>query len=319
MTMTISNYIGITDAFNWPYNPNSISIPTDNDGERTHIPYSRRDILITGEGKAITPIVLQGHHSGDDRLTDYRDMQIHFNQEHMLKKLFFEANKFWLGTGKSCKRDHTGGRTNFVDYVALFMPIVALLFGTTPKTSGTNDGDASAPVMQITGTVTSGASDITVTDDINSFRIPSSSLSTSDEILYRYVQMTNAGGGIYVSEFRYVGIGIYSGTTTSTSSYSLVQSGQNFTSTVTVGDVVRNTTDSTFSIVIAVKSDTELILLDDIMTSGEDYIVYNQTRTVQTTSGNEGIPEIRPGFNVSSIYTTNLTGATITFRDTWEP
>lgn len=65
-----------------------------------------------------------------------------------------------------------------------------------------------------------------------------------------------------------------SGTTTSTSANHLVQTGQNFLTTCQVGYIVRNTTDSTWSYITAVNSDTDLTLAADIMTTGENFTIY---------------------------------------------
>lgn len=65
-----------------------------------------------------------------------------------------------------------------------------------------------------------------------------------------------------------------SGTTTATTANKLVQTGQNFTTTVRVGDVVYNTTDTTAATVNAVDSDTTLSLSEDIMESGDSYAIY---------------------------------------------
>ena len=65
------------------------------------------------------------------------------------------------------------------------------------------------------------------------------------------------------------------GTTTSTSADKLVDSGQNFLSTIEVGDVVFNSTDGTFANVTSVDSNSELTLDSDIMTSGEVYEIYH--------------------------------------------
>lgn len=70
---------------------------------------------------------------------------------------------------------------------------------------------------------------------------------------------------------------VNSGTTTSTTANKLVQTGQNFTTTITVGDVVRNTTDSTWATVTAIDSATTLSLSADIMASGETYVIYSPT------------------------------------------
>lgn len=68
-----------------------------------------------------------------------------------------------------------------------------------------------------------------------------------------------------------------SGTTTATTANKLVQSGQSFDVTVQVGDVVRNTTDSTWATVTAVDSATILSLSADIMESGETFEIYSAT------------------------------------------
>ncbi|MCK5642893.1 MAG: hypothetical protein KAJ19_18935, partial [Gammaproteobacteria bacterium] len=62
-----------------------------------------------------------------------------------------------------------------------------------------------------------------------------------------------------------------SGTTDGVSANKLIQSGQNFITTVSVGDIVHNTVDDTFAKVTAVDSDTQLSLNADIMASGEAY------------------------------------------------
>ncbi len=63
------------------------------------------------------------------------------------------------------------------------------------------------------------------------------------------------------------------GTTDGTTANKLVDSSQNFLTTVTVGDVIHNTTDGTYARVTAVDSDTTLSLDHDIMVSGEAYVI----------------------------------------------
>jgi len=65
-----------------------------------------------------------------------------------------------------------------------------------------------------------------------------------------------------------------SGTTTSASANKLIQTGQNFLTTVDVDDVVFNTTDNTYALVTSVDSDTQLTLSADIMASGENFEIY---------------------------------------------
>ena len=73
-----------------------------------------------------------------------------------------------------------------------------------------------------------------------------------------------------------------SGTTTATTANKLVDSGQNFTSTVRVGDLVKNTTDSTTATVTAVDSDTTLSLSADIMVLDDAYQIKYQDDVVIT-------------------------------------
>ena len=64
------------------------------------------------------------------------------------------------------------------------------------------------------------------------------------------------------------------GTTTATSASKLIQSGQNFLSTVSVGSIVHNITTTKFTTVTAIDSDTTLSLTDDIIASGALYTIY---------------------------------------------
>ena len=64
-----------------------------------------------------------------------------------------------------------------------------------------------------------------------------------------------------------------SSTTTGTTAYKLIDSGQTFTKTVSVGDTVNNTTDATSTTISAIDSDTQLTVKDDIFVSGETYTI----------------------------------------------
>lgn len=89
--------------------------------------------------------------------------------------------------------------------------------------------------------------------------------------------LKNINANIDEDSFDVVGAGlIESGTTTSTSAGKLIQTGQNFLTTVKAGMVVKNTTDTTYSYVHSVDSNTQLTLESDIMTSGESYQIYGQ-------------------------------------------
>ena len=79
-----------------------------------------------------------------------------------------------------------------------------------------------------------------------------------------------------------------SGTATGTTTNKLVDSTQNFITTVHIGDKINNVTDSTTAIITAIDSNTQLTLDTDIMASGEVYIIFdplaNNTRAWNAAS-----------------------------------
>lgn len=241
--MSIDNYEGASDSFSWPYNPNVFDDSSDMNFTRTGIPYARHHIIVSGGGISPKQLVLTGHFSGTNKDTNYRDLSAHFHESHKLKKLYFESDKFYLGVGRQIKQTRAGGRTNFIDYVATFETLIGILFGNTQRTSGTNAGNTTTFIEEITGTVTNGASDVTVTDGTNSLKIPASALSTNDAIVIKFVSMQDSGSGIYVSEFNYTTI---AGTATNqlqtTGGSGLIQlaSGTNV-STITTGNLTSAT------------------------------------------------------------------------------
>lgn len=207
MTMKIENWTGTADTFSWPYNPLVFDDTIDSNHQLTPIGFQRHNILISGGGISAPSIILTGHFSGTTKWTSYRSLSKHFVQTTQLKKLYFESDKFYVGIGKQIKKTHSGGRTNFIDYVATFQPIIGILFGDTSRTSGTNAGNVTTYVTQIAGSVTDGASDVVLSDALgNAVTIPAAALSTSDAIVYQLVVMVDSGSGIYVSEYAYVTI-----------------------------------------------------------------------------------------------------------------
>lgn len=84
----------------------------------------------------------------------------------------------------------------------------------------------------------------------------------------------NSGITCSFSNATYTETSVDAGTTDgSTTTDKLIDSTQNFITTVTVGDVIHNTTNNTFAIVDIIDSDTLLTLSVDIMSTGEDYVI----------------------------------------------
>lgn len=312
--MSISNWLGTADTFTWPHNPRTYDDAITSNQTITEIAYSTHHIAVSGGGIRPRSIVMNGFFDGTNKNTNYQDLSKHFSQNTRLKKLYWDTDKFSLGLGLDCKKTHSGGRTNFIDYVATFRAVLGILLNDTEKTSGTNAGNVSTYVTELRGTY-DGSGDVTMTDnDGNSLKIPAAAFAGTEKVLYLLVKMIDAGSGIGVTEWAWTGLEVDSGTTSSTTAFKLVESGQNFTSTVNAGDIVHNTTDDNFTTVTAVDSDTTLSLQDDTMASGETYVIYHREVTKQTTGGS-GILRIGAGVNVSTITTANLTSVTTIFRD----
>ena len=207
MVMKIENWTGSADTFTWPNNPQVFDDDVVSNQTITTITYQRHHILVSGGGIDPKQIVLTGHFNGASKRTSYRSMAGHFMESTKLKKLYWETDKFFLGVGLQSKETNSGGRTNFLDYVATFRTIIGILLGDTEKTSGTNGGDETTFVTEITGTVTSGAVDVTITDGLgNEITVPASALTTGHSFTYKLVEMVDSGSGIFVSEYSYVEI-----------------------------------------------------------------------------------------------------------------
>lgn len=231
MVMKIENYVAPASTFNWPNNPNVFDDAISSNYTITNVDYQRFHYFVSGGGTVPKAIVLTGHFFGTDKLTNYRTLSGHFMDNTKLKKLYFESDKFYLGFGKEIKRTHTGGRTNFLDYVATFETVIGVLFAHTQQThtnggaERTNNGNVTTFIEQIAGTVTNGASDITVTDSLgNQITIPAASLTTGQAVVIKFIQMVDSGDGIYVTEYNYTTVaGTQIGTARTTDGFGLIQ------------------------------------------------------------------------------------------------
>ncbi len=210
MTMKIENYSGSANTFNWPSNPQVFDDEIAANYTQTIINYQRYNILVSGGGVNPKNIILTGNFFGSSKNTNYRTLSGHFMENIKLKKLYFESDKFYLGVGKNIKKTHSFGRTNFIDYVATFETIVGVLFGDTQQThtnggaDKTNSGNVNTFIEEISGDVTSGASDIVITDNLGStLKIPAASLTTGQTVVITFVKMVDSGDGVFVSEYNY--------------------------------------------------------------------------------------------------------------------
>ena len=178
-------------------------------------------------------------------------------------------------------------------------------------------------LSKISGTFNTGS---TIDDLIDMKPLNRCSFDTSGNTTHIILQLDSLTTSIH-SKFDYIAIlnhnldtadgrvgvmyQIESGTTTTTFQNKLIESGQNFESTVSIGDRVINTTDSSLAYVTNIDSDTQLTLNNDIMITGEDYKIFTPvtglTEVVNGTIDNDGGSGSRdvadPAVNGSTILT----------------
>jgi len=244
--MKIENYAGTADAFTFPHNPNTFDDTLDANFTFSNIAYQRHHIAISGGGINPLSIILTGHMDGSTKLANYRNLRRHIQENTQLKKLYFETDKFYLGIGRQIKKTNSGGRTNFIDYVATYQTIIGILFDNTQQTytNGggqlTNGGDVTTFIEEISGDVTSGAADITISDaEGNAIKIPAASLTTGQTVVVTFVKMVDSGSGIYVTEYNYATVaGAQIKTVQTTTGFGLIQlAAAGSTSTISVGNL----------------------------------------------------------------------------------
>ena len=232
--MKIENYSGSADTFNWPNNPQVFDDEISANYTKTLIDYQRHHIFVSGGGVTPKNIILTGQFNGSSKVTNYRTLSGHFMENFKLKKLYFESDKFYLGVGKLIKKTHSGGRTNFLDYVATFETLIGVIFDNTQltHTNGgaevTNAGNVTTFIEEISGDVTSGASDIVITDTVgvNQITIPAGSLTTGQTVVVTFVKMVDSGDGVFVSEYNYTTVaGSQIKTVKTTDGFGIIQLG----------------------------------------------------------------------------------------------
>ena len=233
MAMKIENYSGTADTFTFPNNPKTYDDSISANYTVFKIPYQRHHIFVSGGGIDPKQIILTGSLFGTSKNTNYQSLSKHFTENTKLKKLYWDTDKFSLGVGKAIKKTHTGGRTNFIDYVATFETVIGVLLNNTQQTytnggtHKTNAGNATTFIEEISGVVTSGSSDITIADNLgNEITIPSASLTTGQTVVVTFIKMVDSGSGIYVTEYNYTTVaGTQIKTTATTDGMGIIQLG----------------------------------------------------------------------------------------------
>ncbi len=205
--MKLENYEGTADTLTFPHNPQTFNDAYKKFIDQKDYPYSFSYFGTTSPLRSKRNLAITGHFDGVTKNDTYRELGRHCNS-NKLKKLFFADDKFYIVIPQECKRTHSGGRTNFIDYVASFVSPFGIMFSNTQKSgnassSEENEGNVSTPIEKITGTVTSGSLVTIETGDGDGFTFTP---SVSGTVTIYLIKMNSMGNDNYFSEYLYTEI-----------------------------------------------------------------------------------------------------------------
>ena len=215
MTMKIENYADsnayTTDTFTFQHNPRTFDDALTKFQDVRKIKYAFTLFGLTDPLKSPRQITIAGHFDGANKETNYRYLAKHCN-ESKLKSLYFGTDKFLIVVPTACKRVQSGGRTNFIDYVASFISPFGILFESgTPKTGSNasaekNEGNVPTPIEKITGTVT-GGSLVTIKDKYdNGIKFTPTGAGSQSVSIYLISQVDSSGENSF-TQYLYALIG----------------------------------------------------------------------------------------------------------------
>jgi hypothetical protein len=153
--------------FTFPHNPNVFDSTINKFIEQKDYAYAFSYFGVTNPLKSKSSIIINGHFDGNTKNTDYGTLVRHCNS-NKIKRLYFGTDRFRLVFPGSPKKTNTGGRTNFIDYVASFTSPFGILFDDTQKSGNNsaadeNGGDIFTPIEKISGSVS--ATDVVTIKD----------------------------------------------------------------------------------------------------------------------------------------------------------
>jgi len=190
------------NVFTFPHNPNTYSDKSKKNME-TNSSATYWDYYTLGdpELKSKRDIIIKGHFDGTSKNENYRGLykEMHDNK---IKRFFFASDKFMIVLPVGLERTHTGGKTNFIDYVGNFVSPFNVLFGdplneTDAVSALENDGNMPSPLIEIKiENLINGEEYKVVDSQGNGFDFTA---SESGHITISLIKMINIGGGFYMS------------------------------------------------------------------------------------------------------------------------
>jgi len=184
----LENYEGTADAFTFPNNATSFEDASNFDMQRTDVPFANKHIFITKGSLKPKALSIQGYFTGASKETNWRSL-LEKCASPKLKKFYFDSDRFYIVLSTQFKKTHSGGRTNFIDYVGSFVTPIPFIFSNTQKIDTYNGSWA-------TGTATNAGTHKTFVEEIEiTFSGSGSSKTFSVQDYYN--------GGITISGLTY--------------------------------------------------------------------------------------------------------------------
>lgn len=213
--MKIENYEGTPDAFTFPFNPTVFDDASNFFMQVTNFPFNDKHIVITTGSLNPKNISLQGYFSGSSKEDNYRDL-LKKTSSPALKKFYFDDNRFYIVMSSQFKKTHSGGRTNFLDYVGSLTTPIPFVFSSTQKSAsyngsvwtdgtGTNAGKHKTFIEKIVVTLSGGSSGDTLTfkdNNIGGLTVTLPSYINGDTLTIYLIKMVESNG-YYTTEYWY--------------------------------------------------------------------------------------------------------------------
>ena len=209
MTMKLENYSGTADTFTLPYNSQAFDDSLNKFVEQKDYRYGFTYFGTTLPAKSRRSIIMTGHFSGASKSTHYQALSKHVS-DYQLKKLYFSTDKFYIVIPQQVKKTNTGGRTNFIDYVASFTSPFGILFSDAQKSGGKtsaedNEGNVFTLIEKIvTTSVTSGNTYEYKDKAGNGFKFTANATGTATIYL---IYQVDYGNDTYMTEYIHCLIG----------------------------------------------------------------------------------------------------------------
>lgn len=209
MTIKIENYFSPHDTFTLPYNSQAFDDSINKFVEQKDYRYGFTYFGTTLPTKSKRSIIMTGHFSGASKATHYQDLSKHVN-DYKLKKLYFSSDKFYIVIPQQVKKTNSGGRTNFIDYVASFISPFGILFSDAQKNGGKtsaedNEGNVQTLIEKIITTSVTSGNTYTYKDKAgNGFKFKANASGTATIYL---IYQVDYGNDSYMTEFFHCLIG----------------------------------------------------------------------------------------------------------------